>query len=134
MKNSKVAGYDKYVIYEDGSVYNTKRNKQIKPQLMKNGYVQIKLSKNNRRKLYYLHRLLAESFIDNTENKPQVNHKNGIKNDNRLCNLEWATQSENMQHAHKMGLVTVHIGSSHHMWGKKANNQYTKSNYIKNEK
>ena len=58
-------------------------------------------------KNYQLHRLVAVAFIPNKEKKPEVNHKNGNKTDNRASNLEWVTRLENVQHAIKTGLVKL---------------------------
>lgn len=66
----------------------------LSPFKTKNGYMKI----NILRKGFYVHRLVAESFIPNPDNKPQVNHKNCDKTDNRADNLEWATNSENVRH------------------------------------
>lgn len=63
------------------------------------GYKQLYVQVNNKRKLFYIHRLVAQSFLPNPENKPQVNHINGIKTDNRVQNLEWCTSNENRKHA-----------------------------------
>lgn len=63
-----------------------------------NGYMMVRLCKNGKAKKYYLHRLLAQTFIDNPEDKPQVNHINENRSDNRLENLEWVTQKENNNH------------------------------------
>jgi hypothetical protein len=64
----------------------------------KDGYKIITLWKNNKSKTYRTHRLIANVFIPNPNNKPEINHINCIKNDNRLQNLEWATKSENCKH------------------------------------
>lgn len=68
------------------------------------GYLEVRLSKDGRTKTRPVHVLLAEVFIPNPDNKPEVNHINGNKIDNRIENLEWVTHSENMLHAYALGL------------------------------
>lgn len=74
------------------------------------GYQRIELRKNNIGTNKLVHRLIASAFIPNPENKPYINHINGIKTDNRIENLEWCSQLENMRHAHKTGLIKHEIG------------------------
>jgi DNA-binding XRE family transcriptional regulator len=83
----------------------------INPQIDK-GYFRVNLYKNGKLKRIAVHRLVAIAFIPNQEEKPQVNHINGIKTDNRLENLEWVTLSENMIHAYKENLL-VRKGEKH---------------------
>lgn len=73
--------------------------------IKKLGYYEIRLQVNKLRTNHSVHRLVAQAFIPNIENKEQVNHINGIKTDNRVENLEWATRSENVLHAFKIGLA-----------------------------
>jgi hypothetical protein len=80
-----------------------KKGKMMKTGI-KNGYAVILLQKNGIEKHYLIHRLVALHFIPNPENKPEVNHKNGNKLDNRATELEWATRKENHQHALNTGL------------------------------
>lgn len=70
----------------------------------KDGYPRVHLHKNKKSIHYMVHRLVAKTFILNPENKPQVNHINGVKHDNRVENLEWCTTNENRQHAYDTGL------------------------------
>jgi hypothetical protein len=74
-------------------------------------------NENKETKKVYLHRILAELFIPNPENKPCVNHKDGVKYNNSLSNLEWCTYQENNNHAFDTGLQKK--GSEHHLYGKK---------------
>lgn len=79
----------------------------FKPSKNNYGYHQttIALVNSKRRWVVTIHRLVALTFIPNPENKPQINHKNGIKSDNHVENLEWVTQAENARHASKLGLI-----------------------------
>lgn len=92
--------------------------KILKPYLCKiTGYYRVTLGKyefHEKRELRYIHRLVAFSFIPNPENKPEVNHKFGIKTDNRATQLEWATRPENIQHGFKMGLIKALKGEEAH--------------------
>ena len=70
-----------------------------------NGYVRVSLQVNNKSKSFTVHRLVAEAFIENPLNKPQVNHIDGDKKNNYVNNLEWATRFENMKHAYDNRLL-----------------------------
>lgn len=74
--------------------------KSLKTETIVEGYQRIVLMKQAIKKRYMCHKLVAETFILNPDNKPFVNHINGDKSDNRVVNLEWVTQSENEQHSH----------------------------------
>jgi hypothetical protein len=80
------------------------KGKLYSPYLGLRGYRVITLRVGKTVKVRYIHRLLAETFIPNPENKPCVNHKNGNKLDNTLSNLEWTTYKENNNHARDIGL------------------------------
>lgn len=87
--------------------------KELKGTLIR-GYVKVMLAKNGERKLRFLHRLIAETFLPRKIGKDQVNHRNGRKTDNSVRNLEWCTSKENTHHAMKSGLRTVY-GIHHHL-------------------
>lgn len=113
MKN--IPGFENYAVSENGEVFRTsysdKGNRgkyelphKLTPKLDKYGYYTVKLSV--KRKIFYrtIHRLVAETFIPNPLNLPQVNHIDGNKTNNHIDNLEWVTPKENTHHAFSTGL------------------------------
>jgi len=89
----EIQGYPNYLIYPDGRVYSKKSNKFMKLQVDPKGYLGFLVSPERKRLRH--HRLLAIHYIPNPENKPQVDHINRNKQDNRLENLRWVDGSEN---------------------------------------
>ena len=96
----EVSGFtDRYLAFGDGRIFSIKRQLFIKPHLSPNGYLKLNVWAKGKVRSRPVHRLIAEAFIPNPENKPEVNHKNGNKTDNSVENLEWCTHSENIQHS-----------------------------------
>lgn len=103
----------KLFISDTGRIMSHLRDEKIlKTQIDSKGYKRLRVTINRQKKAYKVHRLVANAFIDNPENKPQVNHINGDKSDNRVCNLEWCTNIENCHHAIKNGLWDSVFASS----------------------
>lgn len=96
-----IKGFDHYFVSREGRVYSGRSGalKSLAPCPDKDGYLNLALRRGHKPKYFKVHRLVAQAFIPNPENKPTVNHKNGLKDDNRVENLEWATHSENHRHA-----------------------------------
>lgn len=109
----EIEGFEHYEISSHGRVRKTisKRLKVLKVD--KKGYHNITLHTKGKRRYFKVHRLVAQAFIPNPENKKEVNHMNGIPDCNHKENLEWATRKENMQHAKEEGLVAC--GENHGM-------------------
>ena len=117
-----------YSATEDGFIFSHYSNKYLKAAYDKYGYLRVGLNKNNKKYSKLVHRLVLSSFEDNPMNKPQVNHIDGVKSNNKLSNLEWCTESENSIHAYSKGLrpLTVNQSRARRINMEKVNKNLTK--------
>lgn len=112
MPTAPIKGYEGvYTISDTGEVFSVKNGIVLKTQ-PRNGYECVCLSLNGKRQYPNVHRLVAIAFIDNQDNKEQVNHIDGNKMNNNASNLEWCTHSENMKHCFRVGLQS-NVGENH---------------------
>lgn len=100
-----VKSFPRVIVRRDGKKYTVRKEKILTFQVDKDGYHRVELNHQGVPIKPYAHRLAAQAFHPNPLNKEQVNHINGIKNDNRIENLEWVTKQENREHAMANGLV-----------------------------
>lgn len=109
----RIKSLDSYILKKSSVTYFVK-GRTLKQFKTPKGYMAVKLCFNGIEKTKLAHRVVAEAFIDNAENKPQVNHINGIKDDNRVDNLEWCTNDENVKHKVLNGLTNCIRGEAHY--------------------
>ena len=105
----RITDFENYIIYSDGRVFNERTQCWLKHS-MAAGYPRVQLAKNGKKHTKHIHRLLAEAFIPNPQNLPQVNHLDRDRMNFSLSNLEWCTQSDNALHAYRNGVVTHNKG------------------------
>lgn len=100
MEWRKIEGFERYSVSSDGQIRNDKTGRFLKAHKDRYGYLQLNLCPG--RKKVKIHRLVATAFLRNPYKKPQVNHKDGVKTNNKVENLEWCDNSENMVHLYRV--------------------------------
>lgn len=101
LKIKDVKGWEDYTIDTNGNVFSKRKNKYLKQTINKYGYCKVTLQKDKYKKMYSVHRLVAENFIPNPNNYPCINHIDSNRKNNNIENLEWCTYKQNMEHAVK---------------------------------
>lgn len=121
MKWKPIKNYeDRYEVSDTGLIKSLKANRGVGSRLedrqrkttLNKGYESVALCKDGKLRYFQVHRLVAEAFIENPNDLPQVNHKNGNKLDNRASNLEWCTHQYNQIHARENGLMGGERGNT----------------------
>ena len=98
-----------YKVTRDGQVISPRLGKPMKLQMHQNGYYNVQVRVNGKPTTKYVHRMVAEEYIPNPDNKPEVNHINEDKLDNMVENLEWVTSKENLRHSAKLSYMAVEV-------------------------
>lgn len=96
---------ENYCVSNLGNVKSNRKNLILKPSIREDGYYVVNITGFRHKRNWKIHQLVAIHFLDNPNNFKSINHKNGIKTDNRVENLEWCTQSYNLKHAYRIGLM-----------------------------
>lgn len=103
----QIPGYPHYFVNEDGSVYSLYSKKYLKQSCNSHGYLSVELYEGKKRKRIFVHRLVAQTFLPNPFNLPQVNHKDENPSNNHINNLEWCDAKYNMNYG--LGAKTRHL-------------------------
>lgn len=109
MKRQKIANYN-YEVDASSRIYNITTGYEIIQVKNRDGYLTVRLWKDNKPIVKTVHRIVAIAFVDNPDNKPCVNHIDGVKQNNLVSNLEWVTYSENTKHSYENGLQKIRCG------------------------
>ncbi len=106
------------VVYTNGKTFSYP-GALLRPAVTTDGYLRVSLTRNNKGQSFLVHRLVASAFIANPDNKSEVNHLNGVRADNSVANLEWATPAENTKHAFdvlgRVPSLLGKVGKEHHL-------------------
>ena len=105
-----IKNYSNYIVTPNGKVWSLKRKRYLKPGVRKDGRLYVTLYNKETSHNFKIHRLVAEVYLPNPENKPEVNHIDGDHTNNEVSNLEWVYREENIKHAVKNGLAKSIIG------------------------
>lgn len=110
MEKRDIPGYEGlYAATKDGQIWSYKRNKFMKASLNSSGYLKVNLTKDGIPYTHYVHRLVAETFIPNPDNLPQINHLDENKLNNELSNLTWCTARENLNYGTRLQKISKRI-------------------------
>lgn len=107
----RVRSKERIVHFSDDKPPRLMGGKILKTQVDDCGYLRLRFNFGKMKVTKKVHRLVAEAFIPNLEDKPQVNHKDGVKTNNLVTNLEWSTNGENQTHAIELGLKVTKVGA-----------------------
>jgi hypothetical protein len=105
LEHLPIEGFPSYLITPCAKVYSKKSSRYLTTYKADKGYIRVSICRNGVPYTKILHRLVANTFIENPENKREVNHIDGNKSNNHVSNLEWVTHAENMKHAKTTGLM-----------------------------